>query len=102
MFYSCFRKKHKEIAKLIRQGVIIQCNATSIMDRRESLATKRMIKKLFCNYLVDVVASDGHDDSERPPLMRKCAEYISKKYGKEYAETLFSENPKKILNNESI
>lgn len=100
--YPCFRGKHKEIAKLIRQGVIIQCNATSIMDRRASLGTKRMLKTLFRNYLVDVVASDGHDDSERPPLMRACAEYISKKYGEEYAQTLFSENPKKILNNESI
>ena len=34
--------------------------------------------------------------------LKACAEYISKKYGKEYAEILFHENPTKILNNESI
>ena len=75
-------------------GGLIQVNADSLVgaDKRYY---KKLIKQLFKNDLVDFVASDVHFDREN--FMLKARTYVEKKYGKERASKLFTENAKKLI-----
>ena len=49
--------------------------------------------------LIDFIASDTHNTSDRKLNLKKCASYVTKKMGKQYAERIFFNNPLNILKN---
>ena len=55
----------------------------------------KLIKKLFKNNLVDFVASDIHYD--RANLFSEARQFVQKKFGKETANKVFTENAKMII-----
>ena len=75
-------------------GGFIQVNAGSIVDAI-NLKTKRRVKKLFENGVVDFVASDVHN--VRKYSMKNAYDVIEKKYGKELADKVFYTNAKEII-----
>ncbi|MBB5195144.1 CpsB/CapC family capsule biosynthesis tyrosine phosphatase [Anaerocolumna cellulosilytica] len=86
----------EKIRNLTDMGVYLQINTGGVLGEfgREE---KRRCKKLLRYRLVHVAATDAHDDTERAPAIKKCFQFIKKKYGTEYAEALFIYNPKKVL-----
>lgn len=92
-----YRLMTPELAReLVGQGVLLQLNADSVLGTL-GLRTKWLCRKLLRQRLVFCIASDAHDVSDRPPLLKKCYGYIRKKYGSNCADALFSHNPASLL-----
>lgn len=94
--YLAFYKNIKALSELRDNGVIVQIDARSVFGDYGKKA-EALSKKLLQKYLVDVVASDAHDIKGRPPKLSDSYEFVSKKYGKEYADALFYHNPLRLL-----
>lgn len=94
--YACFLKKPKLCQELSNTGAYIQVNADSILGM-DSRAGERFCRKILKNQWADIVASDAHGKETRACHLGKCMEYVAKKYGEAYAELLFYENPRKII-----
>lgn len=96
--YKCLQKKPALCAELANMGALIQVNADSVVGLA-GWKMKQVCKKMLAHRWVDVIASDAHDLTERAGHMAECKTNIEKKYGKDYAELLFVQNPMRILNN---
>jgi protein-tyrosine phosphatase len=83
--------------RLVRCGALFQVTATSIMNGGN---TAKVTLSMMGKDYVQVVASDAHDSQRRPPLLSRCYEYVSKKIGRDLANSLFIENPLKIIHGE--
>lgn len=95
-YECCFEKAR--IEELIDLGAYIQINAGSVLGRQGG-KIKKFCRELMKEDLVDFIASDTHDLKSRRPNLGKCADYIEKKYGEEYARRIFLENPAAIIGN---
>ncbi len=100
--YSFMRGKLREVAELSREGVLFQVNSQSLLTHERSSRSRKMAEKLLARGLVDLVASDAHDQRVRTPRLSECRAYVAKRFGEDYAQMLFYTNPKNILNNKSI
>ena len=58
---------------------------------------KKICRKLLKNMDVDIIASDSHNTSTRVNNLAKCYDYVVKKYGSDYADLLFKQNPARIV-----
>jgi len=94
--YLTLLSNFDKVDQLIALGAKIQLNANSIIG-----LDGRKIKK-FCatimreDYLF-AVASDSHGTTRRPPYLHRCASYIEKKLGADYACKVLIHNPKDIF-----
>ena len=96
--YECLFNKKERIDDLKRCGIRLQLNAAAILgkDGREyKKRTKYILEKEFA----DFIASDTHDSEKRKPCLKECADFIEKKYGREYRDLLFCENPRELIEN---
>ncbi|NLZ80975.1 MAG: hypothetical protein GX913_04130 [Clostridiales bacterium] len=90
------------VEEFIEMGVYIQVNAMSITGGTMGRVYQRITRKLLKKGCVHFIATDSHSDKVRAPRLKKCVEYITKKYGQAYARELLYENQKKILCNEYL
>ena len=89
----------KFIKKLKEIGILLQLDASSILRKKTSRKIYKYSKKLLKLHLIDIIASDNHSNIKRNYLvMKEAYKVINKKYGREYAEILFSTNPYEVLN----
>lgn len=87
--------------ELVEMGACLQVNATSVtgrFGRNERVRSRELLKQ----GLVQFVATDAHDGSNRMPLMKECVSFIGKRYGQSYREEIFSHNPQSILTDEYL
>lgn len=96
--YACLQKKPALCAELANMGALIQINADSVLGY-DGRPAEKFCKKLLKHQWADIIASDTHDRTERACHMAECRAHVEKKYGSEYAETLFVTNPKRVINN---
>ena len=94
--YECLRDIGR-IEDLQEMGALIQINADSVLGI-DGRMFKRYTKKLLKAGLVDVIGSDSHGTKERVCNLKKCYEYVAKKYGEDYAEEIMHTTPENILN----
>jgi protein-tyrosine phosphatase len=94
--YGCFAKKPELTSEIAAMGAMIQVNADSILGI-DGNALKKTCKKLLKKRLAHIVASDAHGTKERMSHMHECCQYVSKKYGEDYARELFFENAMRII-----
>ena len=89
-----------ETAQEVRElGGLVQINANSICAKEpKNKPFKKKAWSLLRANAVDVVAGDVH--ISRVYRMAEAYSLVAKKFGKERAEDLFVNNPKKILNDE--
>lgn len=94
----------KDIERTIRlreMGCCIQVNAASVMGKY-GMGAKHCTRKLLKQQLVDFLATDAHNATNRAPDMADCAEYIARKYSAEYLRQLLIENPSKVIKDEYV
>lgn len=94
--YRLFWDDISAVKELIDMGARLQSNCSSVLGR-EGHRQQAWCKKLLKNRLIHVVASDGHDPEDRPPEIDAAANYLTRKFGEEYAEQLLCANPINIL-----
>lgn len=98
--YRCFQKKPYLTSELAEFGALMQVNADSVLGMA-GRAEKKLCHRLLKEECVDIIASDCHGMKERRCRMQECREYVSDKYGRDYAKLLFEDNPGMILKDAS-
>ncbi len=94
--YRSVCMKKTGISDLVEMGSYIQLNAGSILGM-SGWKVRQFTRSLLKQHLVHFIATDAHDTKKRAPYLADCADYVEKKYGREYAGELFIENPLRIL-----
>lgn len=89
------------IDELAEAGVYFQVNVGSVMGEMGG-AVRRFIKKLIKKDRVHFIGTDAHDAKYRLPEMKKCAEYLSRKFDEDTAEMLLYYNPMMMVKNKMI
>ncbi len=87
----------KEDYEELKEVALFQVNSETVIGKSSFRKDKKIVKYLLKNGLVDFVASDAHNTTDRKNTLDKAYKRIYKKYGKEVALDLFVNNPKKIL-----
>ena len=84
------------VEELRKLGALIQVNADAVLGI-DGHDIKKLCKKMLQAELVDFIASDAHDLDERKTNIGACCEYVSSKFGEDYARRIFIDNPGQIL-----
>lgn len=82
------------LSQVREEGACVQLSARAIAERPKGY---RKLKKLLKRGYIDFIASDGHSDIKRKPLLGKAYEEVSKICSFEVADMIFIENPKRLL-----
>lgn len=93
---ECLRKTTDRVEELVEMGALIQVNAGSILGE-EGYSSKLFCRKLMKMELIHYIGSDTHGVRTRTPNLGKCAAFLEKKMGSDYARKILCENPKKIM-----
>ena len=96
--YSELYKRYKAVEELRALGAGIQIDADSVLGYGEAREKKFCIG-LLKRRLVDYVASDVHNMTTRKSNIGSCADLIERKYGSDYANEIFVENPCRFFEN---
>ncbi len=99
--YEALYQNPHRIEELIRLGVYIQMNITSILGGFTNKRSK-YCKKLMGYGYIHFVATDSHSDHNREPRMIKGVKYLRKKYGVELVDLLLVKNTSQLLSNKYI
>ena len=86
---------------MMTRGVLMQLDAQSVLGDFGA-PTRRMARALLRRGMADLICSDAHDPVRRPPQLSRCRALVEQKYGEEYAELLFRDNPERIWNDEPV
>ena len=94
--YEVFINKPELLAEFRNMGALIQINAGSVTGH-EGIKAKKLCKRIIKDHLVDIIASDSHNLTDRQCRMKECRDYVAKKFGEDRARRLLEENPGRIL-----
>lgn len=95
------RQRLEMIRRWVSMGCYMQVTGQSLFGRFGTKA-KNFSETLLQEGLVHFIASDGHDNTHRPPTLDEAFRYVSKRFGEKRAVALFSTNPLAALNGELI
>jgi len=84
------------VGELIADGVLLTLDADSLFGG-DGCFSKRRAFSLLRQGAIFAVASDMHGIKSRPPSLMDAYQIICKKFGSDYADELFIQNPHKIL-----
>lgn len=87
-----------KLEKFINKGFYGQLSAKYLMNIRTRKKGLNWIKAGF----IHVIASDGHNLTSRQPILGEAYKIVEKKLGTSCAETLFIDNPRRILEDEPL
>ena len=93
--YECLYRRFY-VNEIVTMGARIQLNANSIIGEN-GREVKKFCKRMMKEDLLSFVGTDGHDVDVRQPSIAKCADYIEKKKGHQYAQRILIDNPRKII-----
>lgn len=94
--YADIRRKTDRVRALIERGAKIQVNAASVTGKY-GLITKSYVMSLIGKGLVDIVADDCHNTTDKTVCLREAYDLVEKKFGKKTAADLFWNNPARVL-----
>ena len=89
------------ITRLHQSGVVMQVTAGSLTGRFGS-EPRRLAEHMLENGLVDVLATDAHNLTSRPPVLSQARDLVADRYGDELAKRLVYDNPLAILSGHDI
>ncbi|MCF0107327.1 MAG: protein tyrosine phosphatase [Holdemanella sp.] len=94
--YACLVNHEDNVEDLYTMNVLLQINAGSILGEY-GRTIERFVDRMLKEKLVDLVGSDAHNQNYRSPRMKEAYQYVSKKYGEQYANEIFYQNAFKLL-----
>ncbi|NLL01336.1 MAG: hypothetical protein GX271_11850 [Clostridiales bacterium] len=95
--YNALWKSKINIKKLLGLGCITQINADTIIDKKKRRTALHYIK----SGLIDLIGSDCHNMSRRPPNLKDAFVIIEKEIGSSYCD-LLKKNANSIIKGEMI
>jgi protein-tyrosine phosphatase len=78
-----------DIEKIRSNGALIQVNASAILNK-DPLASKKTVKKLIKQKLIDVIATDTHNMDKRPSNLLEAKNHLKKYYESDALDLLFN------------
>lgn len=100
--YGCMRRDLEHIFELKEDfRTLIQVNASDLTGSA-GFWMQKYCQKLLKNDLIDFIATDAHNVTNRAPMLQESIQYVSKKKGQDYAEQIFWHNPQKIILNKRL
>lgn len=84
--------------QLKQLGALIQVNANSIVKPRNK-KTRKLVNVMLNNEIIDIIASDSHNLTNRPNNLKKAYDHLKGKVSEEYLDKLFYLNGKMIIEN---
>ncbi|MDD2970830.1 MAG: protein-tyrosine-phosphatase [Lachnospiraceae bacterium] len=96
--YQAIMKDQSLVDDLIDMGCYVQVNVGSVMGRF-GFRTKSDTRKLLQNGRVHFLATDAHNDTERPPEIDSCVRKLYRKYDEKYIDDLIYKNARKVIEN---
>jgi protein-tyrosine phosphatase len=94
-------QRPEKLTAWIEMGCLVQVTAGSLVGRFGK-GPQRISHQLLAAGRVHVIATDAHNTTSRPPVMSEAFTYLSHKFGKDVAERLCTENPRRIFNGEAL
>ena len=94
--YNCLKDKIEYVEELANLGAMTQVNADSVIGG-SGWKIKRFCKALMKRGLLDFVGTDGHGSKGRTVKIAKCASYMARKMGDDYARKILIDNPREII-----
>ena len=91
--YPDLLEKPENVKQLADEGCMIQVSASSFLDRHYY----KFLRALIQLNAVDIVASDGHDVKNRPPILSDSYRAVTKHFSKNWANRLFVDAPRKLF-----
>ncbi|MFH1006742.1 MAG: CpsB/CapC family capsule biosynthesis tyrosine phosphatase [Candidatus Latescibacterota bacterium] len=91
----------KRLRELIHGGTLVQVNSGSLTGRF-GRHIRKAAQKLLADNLVHFVATDAHNLTTRPPLVREAMEVVADLKGPETVRRLFDTNPGLAIRGEWI
>lgn len=88
-------------AQLAARGCVLQINAASVLGRWGSALRRRSVR-LLRDGTVAVIASDGHDGTQRSASLERPARWLRKRFGAERASAWLDDTPRRIVANRSL
>lgn len=82
-----------KVKLLSEEGALIQLTASSFFNKSQ----QKFIQEVMMMNSVDLVASNGHDPTNRPPVLSDSYNHVARYYSKAWANRLFRETPMKIF-----
>ncbi len=96
--YHCFKRSSlcATLRALREDGVLIQVDAGSLLNEF-SLSCAAKSRAILSEGLCDLIASDAHGVLRRPPRLSEAYRHVSRRYGTNYATSLFWKTPCHLL-----
>lgn len=94
--YACLTANIDLVEELVDMGAHMQVNASPVIGE-DGLRQKRFCAKLMKRDLIYFIGTDAHDSRSRIPNLGRCAEYIEKKMGSDYAKKILIDHPRMLL-----
>lgn len=90
-----------QIEELLNMGCPMQLDIGSFLGTLGP-GSKKLAELLLENDAVHLVGSDSHGLDNRPLYAKRGYDWLSERYGNEYADLLLKENPEKVLAGEPV
>ncbi len=90
------RQHLARLAVWVERGCLLQVTGQSLLGTFGSRARDAAFSMIDAG-LVHVIASDGHDVSNRPPVLAESYAFVEDRWGQDIAQQLFVENPQAVL-----
>lgn len=89
------------VSELIGHGVKMQLTAGSLLGDFGPEA-RRASETFLDRAMVHFIGTDAHNIGKRPPRARQAIDLVSRRYGEEIAAALTVENPRAVLENQTL
>lgn len=99
--YSCLVRQLGWLEYFVGEGGVVQLNAASV-DGSWGKGPAKQWKRLLRRGLVHVISSDGHNLTDRPPLMSVCLPYLQKHCDARTVQRLTWGNACRIVQDEPL
>ena len=84
------------LGEWMRRGVLVQVTGDSVTGKMGKTA-QRVAHELLSKRWVHFLATDAHNVSSRPPRLSEARDLVARKYGRAYAESLVTTNPRAVF-----
>ena len=98
---ALLRDHRSRLAAWVHRGCLIQITADSLLGRFGRHAQSAAVALVDAS-LAHIVASDGHDLKERPPVLAPGFDFVVDRWGKDTAQALFVDRPGAVVGGEPI
>lgn len=99
--YAFVDEDYHALHRLRKAGAFLQLNKGSVSGFF-GRSTKMAADYILRERLADFAASDAHSPYKRTPELAEFHEYVSERCSANYADHIFSQNPLRVLRNETI